>query len=528
MHGQATDPRVLAGDGSGHRHAAVVGHGADALHGRGVVDVADPQATDGQPVEDGRQPCGVVGVWVAEHDEVEPPDAAASQPLDRRVLVGTAVDQDPRAATLDQDRVALADVDRGDGQDRGGRTSHGHDERGGHGHDRRRPGPPGSTWHQEPARHRHDEREQCGACRRHHGEVGQATGRQDQAGGKVGQGEQQAGRGGVDDGDDRRRDRDHRRCGRRRDRDQVGRDRRERHLADPQEQHRRDRDLRPDRHGDHARERSRPPVEAASHQRRHQQHPGGGGRGQQQAEGAGQRRVDRQQHQQGDPEAVERVGADTTDLRDDDGAGHHRRPQDGRLGSGQQHEPPDAGAQQHPPTASPEAGHPGDEDESSDDDGHVRPGHGDQVGQPDGGHAVLGGRRQQPGVARDQPHGEPRSVAVEAPAGSVPHACPDVLGRGEQPTGPRADRDRRHGVDGRDDVSTLQVPLEPVGLDRAGGGAEPECLPEHRRVVVAAQEHAFARAGVADGLQAQDRPPATVVGERRLGSHDRVHRGGPA
>lgn len=101
-----------------------------------LVDRPQPQGPDPHPVEDGGQATDVVGVRVAEDDEVQPPDPPSTEPAGDLVLVRPAVDQDACPAALDQQRVALPNVDGGDGQRRRRGAGDGHQQ--GRPHDGRR------------------------------------------------------------------------------------------------------------------------------------------------------------------------------------------------------------------------------------------------------------------------------------------------------------------------------------------------------------------------------------------------------
>ena len=129
MHGQVADAGPLPGHGFDDRDVAHGGGLPDLFLERGVgVDGAHPHRPDRHARQHGRQAGGVIGVRVAEHHQVQAGDAATSQPRGHLVLVRAPVDQDPRAAPLDQDRIALSDVDRGDREHRRGGPGNRHQQ----------------------------------------------------------------------------------------------------------------------------------------------------------------------------------------------------------------------------------------------------------------------------------------------------------------------------------------------------------------------------------------------------------------
>lgn len=79
----------------------------------GVKERADLESVEGVD-----QPRDVVLVWVAEHHHADPSRVerqVRTNPTQRELRIGTAVDEHGRAGRrLDQDRVALADVEDGD------------------------------------------------------------------------------------------------------------------------------------------------------------------------------------------------------------------------------------------------------------------------------------------------------------------------------------------------------------------------------------------------------------------------------
>lgn len=130
VHGQFTDPGGLSGHRLGDGDTAGIGGSTQgglvrrvALHG------TQPQGTHGDAGQHRRQAHRVIGVWVRLDDEVEGPDAVPVQPAGHLVLVGAAVHEDAGARPLDEDRVALADIDGGDGEPGGDGPRDGHQQR---------------------------------------------------------------------------------------------------------------------------------------------------------------------------------------------------------------------------------------------------------------------------------------------------------------------------------------------------------------------------------------------------------------
>lgn len=158
--GEFADHGPLPGLRLMHRDVAGRGGGADPVLVLGVFRHRPvPQCPDRHVPEHLVDAPDVVGVRMAEHEQVDP-DAPASKPPPRRV-VPADVDQDPRAAALDQDGVPLADVDGGDGQ--GGRqTGWQRDEPGQQDHRGRHGRGPRSAARRAGTRPQHQRGPRCG------------------------------------------------------------------------------------------------------------------------------------------------------------------------------------------------------------------------------------------------------------------------------------------------------------------------------------------------------------------------------
>lgn len=479
----------------------------------------EPDSSDLHRSEDRREPDGVVGVRVRLHDEVEPPDAVAPQPVRHGVLVRAAVDEDAGVGTLHERGVALPDVDRRDRQ-RGGVRPGDRDqgEAPGHNPHRAGTGPPGPTSGEQPDDQAGGPDDHARARPRHDRQVRQTSRQQHEPQCGIGEREHRSGHTRVHDGEHRPPAGDDRRDRRGGHGQQVGRDRREGELPDGQQQHRGDGDLRPDRHGAEGRERTGPSPQASQHQRRDDQDTGRRRRRQHHPERPGERGVHDDEPQHGDRERVDGLAADTARLGEQDDTRHGRGTQHRRLGPGEQHEPGDRHRHGGAPSAGTHARRTAQQDHPRDHDRDVGAGDGDQVGQPDVPHRVLGGLRQQSRVAGDEPDGKTRAVTAEATGGRLAHPPPDELGGPQHGSRRRTDLDGADRVDPRDDVATTQVLVERLAVvQRPGGGAEGERGAQCGRVAVVVEDHALACPHPVQPGQPQDRPPSALVTHHGLG-----------
>lgn len=295
----------------------------------------------------------MVGVRVAEDDEVEPPSGRPQPAV--RPLVAATVDEERRPGGLDEDRVALADVDGrhrelANRDERGGERQRGDGEARG----RDQPGAPASAsaagQQPPPAGSGRDDADrtcrldrdavavEC-ACRAEHDRERRAGHGEERGGGAGGDGPDECRRRGDRRGDRRRGNRDH-----------VRGDGDQRNVTERAQQQRSDRKLRPERRGQEGCRPLRQPGEAAADVRGDHQHPEGGGRRQQQPRRRGCTRVE-QAHQQNRPgQGVTGVPQVTAPHRQQNQPGHDRRTDDARLPPGEEREPGD-GHGHHPATS---------------------------------------------------------------------------------------------------------------------------------------------------------------------------------
>ena len=83
-----------------------------------------PDRADRHGLGHSKQTCRMVCMNVSENDEFETLDAIVPQSLLQEQLVGSAVDQgEPTVAAMDQDRIALANIENDDGAIRESRST---------------------------------------------------------------------------------------------------------------------------------------------------------------------------------------------------------------------------------------------------------------------------------------------------------------------------------------------------------------------------------------------------------------------
>lgn len=434
---QHPPPHLPGGAGhpgaAGHRRHPVGAenplHLADAVGRLGQRTGED--LADGPPVQRAGQAGHVVGVEVAQDDEVERVHAQVLEAAVDGRGVGACVDEHGRrrAAAGDQG-AALADVaghgqpsrrrpggasqpaqgpgqdDERDGdedtdEDAGERTCQATDEQ--------RPGQPQhGGGQQQPGDGDDGQQDRPWDPRgpRHRGsrQTGSSTGdTADPPGGDTGDARDQLGGLRGQRGEHRRQDAEHRGRGDRRGDEQVGRDRQQRHVRGEQDDDRSAHGLRRRRDGDGVcRDGGQDPAEGCGHRPGEQQQRTGGQHRQREAEGAGQPRVD---DAQGDDGAGQQRHAPPTpgggQPGEPDGT-HDRGPQDAGLWAGQGDEAGEraAGEGQSQPASG--SGRRGSEQDRTADDGRVRPGHGGQVRQPGGPHVLLEVGRQGARVPDDE------------------------------------------------------------------------------------------------------------------------------
>ena len=109
---RVAEPVGHAGDGSVAGDAAACECVDDLVVGGEVGRrVRIERASDRERFGDGHQPVDVIGVRVADHEQVDPVDALRAQSLEEQRRIRAAVDQHRVAPLADEDRVSLADVD---------------------------------------------------------------------------------------------------------------------------------------------------------------------------------------------------------------------------------------------------------------------------------------------------------------------------------------------------------------------------------------------------------------------------------
>jgi len=110
------DPSDLAGRGLGHVGPGATGRVSGRGHQRPLErDGTPPELRDGRPSEHRGHATEVIGVGVADDQQVETSVAVASQPRGCGIAVAR-IHEEGGARSLDQDRVALSHVDGGHAQ----------------------------------------------------------------------------------------------------------------------------------------------------------------------------------------------------------------------------------------------------------------------------------------------------------------------------------------------------------------------------------------------------------------------------
>ncbi|GAA1757582.1 hypothetical protein GCM10009681_31060 [Luedemannella helvata] len=390
--------------------------GADGCHPVGRL--GQHRRSDRQDVPapgDAGHAVDVVGVEVAQHQQLHPVDAEPAQAAVHERRLGAGVDHD-RAARPDgqHERVALADIARDHegpgrrppaGQHPYGQPADGRAHRHHEGDPPRRP-PPGR--HQQSERHRGEQQpagEPVGPRQVAGRHVGTPVGdRHEPAGGPAGQPGQELGRARPDRRDGGGQHAEHGGRRDRRDGQQVGRHGHRAHGAGQRGDDRPAGDLGGGRDGERLRDHAGHP---AGHHRvppaRRQQHePAGGQHGQRETGIAGQVGVDQHEHEGGRREGRRRgPPPSSAEGQQPDGA-HGGGAQHARRGAREDDEP-DENERAHGharPGSGPAA--PAYDEHHRQDDRDVGPADGDQVGEP-GGAEVLRQRRVQPaGIADHQ------------------------------------------------------------------------------------------------------------------------------
>jgi hypothetical protein len=448
--------------------------------------------------EDLGDPADVVEVRVRHDDEVETGPPVPTQPP-RGCLPLPCIDQDPGVGRLEQEGVALPDVDRGDARDAHRQASQQrldtrqHHRQ--HGDGRSRPGPAGP-----PARQHPPTAGQEPGHRRRPGELDHATHARE----AVGRREHDPGRPPRRCEDPRprleRHQRDqradepqrgrHRTC---RDRHEVRGDGRQTDLPEGRQQQRHDRELRAE--GDRqqlaqpARETARQPL---PDDRRDHEHAHGGRGGQQQPEGSGQPGIEEHEQQHRDGDGVSRLAHHPADRRTEQQQGHRPRTQHAGLEAGDEGEPGHHAPDRQPATPGRDTQDRGCSEHPADHDGHVAPGDRGQVRQPRGAHGLTVVLGEQPRVADDEAHEQSTHALVEVTRRARSHRRAHVLGRTGQRAG-ATDGLPRLRVDDRDRVLARQPPPVPAVGQRTRRCPRDPAGPQRRRVSVEREGHTLAR-----------------------------------
>ena len=376
-----------------------------------------PQRVGVRDGQDVRQATGVVEVRVGHDHQVELAHARAAQPGRRSTVVAPGVDQHADVARGQQERVTLADVERGEGEAVPVRTaaSRGQRQRQ-HGGDRRHRDPRGAPPRpgQQPRRRGagHDDARGRRGGHDRPPPAQPVRGGEHDADGPAGDPQQHLGERRQRHNDQRCRGGEHTRQRGRGNGDEVGRHGGECDVLADRDQQRPHGQLRTHPDGQQVAQRhrrateQRQRVDAPPHDRRCQQHPGGRGGGQQQPEPTGEQGVGQHEQQDGAAEHVDGVDPATA-------AGGQQRdqcggpgPQHRRVGPGEDHEREHRARHDTPPAPCPEAAQHGQPERARHHQRDVRAADRDQVRQARGEHGVLVPGRQAGGLAGDQAGGD--------------------------------------------------------------------------------------------------------------------------
>gem|GEM_PF-2791262 len=502
LDGGATEREALPGAERHHRDPAPGGDGA-RLPGRRRTAVrltrCHHHRSDGEVLQDRGQPIAVVGVRMAEGNDLQALHAAAGQRRDHELRIGAGVDQHAgrpgiRRAVggrhLHQHRVALSHVQSGDRQggdpDRAGDGQDGqHGQREGRREGRHRnpatSQPQGNDHHDHQDHHDHHDddgrqrdRRAGEVASRHRGPAGEGrrhTEHHRQEGCR--RDGQQSPRGRGDLGRQRRGRADDRGGTGSRNGQQVGRQCGQWQAVVGDQQDRRDRHLRPDA-GGQQRSQHDWAAQPRAHEWRQHQHARRRRHRQQETELAGKERIDQQQHDHGDAEGVARIGPAAAHRSRQHQQGHRRGAQHRRLEAHQHGEPHHHGCGTRARRPNPRTGERRDPERPGDHERHVGPGHRHQVRQAGRLELRLPLVALTGGVAGDQPGQQHRVVVGQPARRGRAHAAADG-GRGGQPIGRRRDdlqlprRPQRHAG-----VQPAEVPLEALAAERPGRGGEPD------------------------------------------------------
>jgi len=386
------------------------GERADAPLAPGLLGVGEEDGA--HPADERRRGAHVVVVEVREHEHVDHFDRELVEARGEQTVVGARVDEGDGAGAAHDERVALADVAGGDAPvGREGRLPP-HDPADGDARDDGRGAADrrGARDHEQPAaprpaRPQADRRDR--GCREQREE--------EQAREPLGPGDARArprrrdGRDGADPlrrqpGDPRDRERDGRSDGcqqagddadprrdrRRRPREEVREHAVGRHVRVEEHEQGLAGELRGGGHGDREREAPRHPSREALGDGAGEAHEAGGGeRGEREAGVAGEPRIAREEHDDGDAQERDAADAPSRRLDEERDRGHGARPDDAPL---RDHECGEGGERRESAgesDAARRAREPPDEEHGPDDEGAVRTGDGREVRERRGLHVVL-------------------------------------------------------------------------------------------------------------------------------------------
>jgi hypothetical protein len=232
----------------------------------------------------------------------------------------------------------------------------------------------------------------------------------------------------MDDGQCRRDEGQRRRDDRSRYRHEVGRQAHEVQLTERCQEHRKDRELCPDRD---TQQRRQPPRhtcrESIPDHRREQQHAGGRGRREHEAERAGEAGIEQDQQQHGHRQRVPSITDVTPGGRQEEHERHRTRSQDARLEAREEREPGHDAGDRHAPHRCGQAEQSDHRHDPADDDRDVRTGDRRQVGQARGLHGGQVGGRQQPRVPGHEADEQTSRPLIEVTGGGLPHPGPEPL-----------------------------------------------------------------------------------------------------
>lgn len=522
---------LLGGDDAGGAGGRVDGAGGR----RAIAVAAVEEQGGGERAQDGGRVAVVVELRVGDDERVEAADAGGAELCDKLRSGRAGVDEDGVAVGLQERRVALADVERGDAQGSGWWRGDGRgpveDERGerrDEGERRERAGAPAARRESRGGERRDDERRRHGKgrgrARDTHEVAERRTGERDERGRE--RRRRLAERGGGEAEPHDRRDR-----GRG---EQVGGHGDERRAVEAQRDQRRGGEGGRQRHRDGLRRGARQAAwESVAHARGKQRDPQHGGEAQLPARVGGGARIEQERRDGREQEHV-RAGRRAAGER---GADRRRAHDPGALdrgaAAGQRNVERDEGQRRDPARTDTGAGDDAQREHERRQQRDVLPARGGEVAEADRGERVgdvVGQRRV---VAEDHPAQQRglgrREVAGERTLGPTA----DAVHEAERPGAPPARgaypgrAQRRVGVDGaRGEVGIAQRTLDGDDIPdaRRRRVAEPRGHPDEHRLAAQPHEEAPATAWVGARRGEHGRLAADALADRKARG---LQRGGP-